>query len=119
MLKQAFLLFVALSLAGCTHEIPSDVFEAQILKLYVYSKDGGRVTCSLERSSLQYNQLQSWIKQNKEGWKKNPATYIPGKVISAGDFSLNFLNSIAIFNHSDGQYVRAVTPEEHSFLSCN
>jgi len=116
-LKPALVL-VVLCLAGCTRDLPSGLFDVPSLNLYLYSKDG-TTNCTLERGSPQYEQLQNWANKNQSGWKSSPATYLPIKVVSAQNFSLDFLNTIAILNYSGGQFVHSVSAEEHRFLSCN
>jgi hypothetical protein len=60
--------------------------------------------------------IVSWLTSNNTGWSQTPATYIPGVVVVAKEFQLNYLNEIVIINCKEGQFVKSTEKTDYEFL---
>ena len=54
----------------------------------------------INKTEKEYKELILWFKENKNGWKNAPASYIPGTVFSSQGISVNILKNSVIVNFS-------------------
>ena len=112
------LVFCAVLVAGCTQDLSLTLPPDAQLKLSSHVHGSPTETCSIAHGSPQYQALEKWLNQNRGGWQTTPATYVPGKVVSGPDFTLNFIGSLVIANFAGGQYSHSIVPTDYGFLQC-
>ncbi|PHS11981.1 MAG: hypothetical protein COA86_18895 [Kangiella sp.] len=70
---------------------------------------------------LEYNEIVSWLKKNKEGWSRDWNTPIAGKYYSHPAFSVVvFQGGISVSYKTDNGYPRFIKSANHEFsTSCS
>src|SRR5262245_8417149 len=77
----------------------------------------GRV-CTISPDSPEFKNLSAWVSRNRSEWSSSLASYAPGTVVRGSNFTINFLDAVAVVNHPGGQFTHKVSPSEFAFLSC-
>jgi len=104
-------------LAGCDKELEwSPPLEP--VKLQRFDQGRPVASCSLSPDSPQSKSLVAWVSRNKDGWSSSPASYVPRTIVTGGNFSIKFLDALAVVNYPGGQLTKKVAANEAAFLSC-
>ena len=107
-----FVLVVALTLSACDSRVTSPL--PSNFPVYVYS---GEARIEIPPSDSRHHQLLKWIERNREGWSQVYATNPSGGIlVSAGDWHLQFVDSVVFFTSKDGMLTKSVEESEYAFL---
>jgi hypothetical protein len=111
-------LLACVLLLGCTKELGWSL-PSEPVQLQHYEQGRPVATCTLSTTSPGYKALADWVAEHQTGWSASPATYVPSKIATGRNFSINFMGGLAVVNYTGGQFTHKVSPNEYAFLACS
>ena len=105
------------TLVGCTRTV-DPIALPRAVQLVISTNFQRARHCSIVQGSERYEELDTWLRAHRSGWRSSVATYMQGIEISANDFKLGFQADLAVLNSPRGQFIHPVTAGEYAFLTC-
>ena len=103
------------SLGACSTDLALDLRPGEPAQLYELRTGNARV---LHPESESYRKLVQWVAANRHGWSRDFA--IPpaqGVIVRCGKVELQFTESRALAQTSNGVFSKPASPGEFSFLT--
>ena len=120
-----FASILVLFVAGCTQRIDIDKRFDQTAPFTVLVRDSlntSTVSYQLNSNTSKYAILINWLKNNRDGWQKSPASYIGDIMVKQKNFTLLRLRNNGVmvsFPDDEGQhsqFTKDCDKEELAFL---
>ena len=107
------LLLCVAFLAGCTRDLPLTL--PPNAPVEVIELGGSHYTA--DPASYIHRNPERWVTNNRSGWAPYYAT-LPGKgiIVRAGSLDLQFLDSTAFAQTTQGAFHKSVAPADYGFL---
>jgi hypothetical protein len=115
-MKRAALILVCLLLASCKIDTGSLINAPEAYTVRITKNGEPTREYIVNPGTGTHAKIVSWLTNNNSGWSQTPATYIPGVVVIAKEFQLNYLNETVIINCKEGQFVKSTKKMDYEFL---
>ena len=107
-----------LSLCGCAQRIDFSIPDKDAVQLEVYEHGRPVIKCALQEGSGARTSLSDWFASNQSDWQWTPVNYVPRRLVRGSTFSLNVMESTAVFVHNGWSYTKPIVSSDLAFLRC-
>jgi hypothetical protein len=114
--RQSILVATVLLLLGCNVNINPAVEKVNEYNVRIQISNKATHEYKIIRGTKTYQQFVQWVKDNENDWSPTPASYVPGVIVSGGDYHFNFIGEMVVLNYPEGQFHKNISKNEYEFL---